>query len=314
MRRTMRSWSLLVCSLGVVLAGCQSNDGASRPEPTDDGPPVVEVQAVEYAFVAPDTVPSGWVTFRLNTGQATEVHDLVLRRLPEGRYEDISEEVYPAQDSIVKLVQAGEVSGPEEYRALQKKLYPKWVFNEVTTITDKGRLSPGRSARKTVHLEPGVHMMECFVKAPDGNIHAMKGMVRRFVVSEDSTGASPPSPDVEVAVSGDSIVAPNTVSTGTLTVAARLGEFPSQNTIHLVQIPDTITREEVARWQNFMRPEGVIPPAPAEYLGGYGVLSPKPREHPAYFTVENLRPGRYHWVVSSFDGTGPTIFESVVVE
>lgn len=113
---------------------------------------------------------------------------------------------------------------------------------------------------------------------------------------------------------GDSIVAPDTVPAGALTVVARLSRFPAQNTIHLVQIPDTVIPEKDGRWQNFSRPEGVMPPAPAEYLGGYGVLSQRPGEHAAYFTVEEVQPGHYYWVVSSFSGAGPSIFEPVVLK
>lgn len=64
---------LVVFLFALGVFACQSPEDESADE---NAPPVVEVTAVDYAFAAPDTVRSGWTTFRMrNEG---EEHHLFL--------------------------------------------------------------------------------------------------------------------------------------------------------------------------------------------------------------------------------------------
>lgn len=103
---------LAALGLTVGLVACQSEPDGSADRKRDAGaPPVVEITAAEYAFVAPDSVPAGWVTFRLNNEKAEEVHEMDLSRLPEGvSYSDF-EETIPVWGSITERVQTGELGG-----------------------------------------------------------------------------------------------------------------------------------------------------------------------------------------------------------
>ena len=49
----------------------------------DDGPRIVDVVARGLTFVAPEEVPSGWLTFRLRN-ESGMVHVALIQRLPAG--------------------------------------------------------------------------------------------------------------------------------------------------------------------------------------------------------------------------------------
>jgi len=64
--------------LGIVLAASLS---ACQPA---DRAHVVEVTARDFAFDAPDQIPSGWTTFRM-TNAGEQEHFLYIYRLPENK-------------------------------------------------------------------------------------------------------------------------------------------------------------------------------------------------------------------------------------
>ncbi|HSM14641.1 MAG TPA: hypothetical protein VLA66_11295, partial [Thermoanaerobaculia bacterium] len=84
----MRSFLLSTLALSL---GCAKEPPAPAP-PAESAPivaldsesGVVEVRASDYAFIAPDEIPSGWTTFEFaNRGQ--EPHFFMLSLLPEGK-------------------------------------------------------------------------------------------------------------------------------------------------------------------------------------------------------------------------------------
>lgn len=60
--RTVRR--LMALPVLLAWAACQPGPDGQQGAVPGDAPPVVEVTMVDYAFVAPDTIPSGWVTLR----------------------------------------------------------------------------------------------------------------------------------------------------------------------------------------------------------------------------------------------------------
>jgi len=303
---------LAVLLLAIGLTARQSSGDGSKAaqEEETDAPPVVEVTALDYAFVAPDTIRSGWTTLRLNNETAEEIHEIDLSRLPEGvTYADF-EKTIPVWSRITERVQAGELVGPGEVYKAAGPMLPDWAPAEA--ITGRGLVSPGRTAEKTVDLEPGTYAMYCFVKSPDGRAHLAKGMSRRLVVSGDSTGATEPEADVEVTVGGDAVDQEGALSPGTNTIAARFDEeSKGYQTIHLIRVEDDTDLEAVEQWQNWYTEDGLMAPAPAEFLGGGTVQSERSKGDVAYFSVEDLEPGQYAWAVWTFEGA---FTETVTVE
>ena len=275
---------------GILLVGMVACQPAAEPESNTGAPPVLEMTALDYSFAAPDTIRSGWTTLRLNNETAEEIHEIDLSRLPEGvTYADF-EKTIPVWSRITERVQAGELVGPGEvYKAAGPKL-PDWAPAEA--ITGRGLVSPGRTAEKTVDLEPGTYVMYCFVKSPDGRVHLAKGMTRRLVVRDDSTGAPEPDADVEVMVGSDTVKQDGALSPGTNTIAARFDEeSKGYQTIHLIRVEDDTDLEAVEQWQNWYTEDGLMAPALAEFLGGGTVQSERSKGDVAYFSVEDLGSG-----------------------
>lgn len=263
---------------------------------------IVEVMALDYAFAAPEEIPSGWVTFRLNNEKSKEIHVIELGLLPEGvTYADFMETV-PVWETITERVQDGELVGFRDVYAAAGPQLPKWYRSNFREVTSRGLVSPGHIADRTVYLEPGTYAMYCFVKSPDGQAHISKGMVKELVVTDDDNGASRPEADVELLIGVEEISEDGELSPGNNTISARFKyESLLLPAIHLIRVEDDTDLDQVGQWLDWYRKDGLKAPAPAKFLGGNVVHGWGPKEEVVYFSVKDLKPGRYAWVVSTFD-------------
>lgn len=116
----------------------------------------VEVTAREYEFDLPETVPAGPVAFVMSN-EGEEPHHMVVVRF---KGDETVEDVFAAEE-------AGE--DPEEF---------------VEDIGDSATAPPGEETVLNADLTPGRYAMLCFVSAPDGEPHALKGMHTEFEVEE----------------------------------------------------------------------------------------------------------------------------------
>lgn len=279
-----------------ALACAPSDDGAE----TDGG--VLEVTAADFEFRAPNEVPSGWTTLRLeNTGE--QDHFLLLWRLPEGKtVRDYRQEVVNVFSRVFSRHASGELDRPETLEALGEKL-PEWFFTEVTASGGVALTGAGRSAESTVRLEPGTHVMECYVKTPDGTWHTERGMVKQLLVTEDEAGPEAPEADVELTLSNYTIDAPERVAAGTRTVAVDVTDTPEglmPHDVNLFRLEDGDDVEQVVGWMDWMDPEQFRSPAPGVPMGGVEHL---PAGATGYMTAD-LEPGRYAWVSEGYGGRG----------
>lgn len=130
---------------GFVVAG----EANSAPAPTADA----EIHTSEYKFTMP-AVAAGTHTFRfVNDGK--EVHEVHVMRLDEGA----------TMEQVMAAFAPGATAPPP-----------------ATSVGGPGALSPGLYDYWTVTLEPGRYMVVCFVPAPDGQPHAMKGMMTEWTI------------------------------------------------------------------------------------------------------------------------------------
>jgi hypothetical protein len=256
---------------------------------------VVQFTARDYAFRGlPDTLPSGWTTFRMeNAGQ--EVHFVVFDRLPDGRTaEGFVREVAAPFDSVWYRLRDGEIDKQEALAQLGEQL-PEW-YGSVRRWGGTGLVAPGGTAQTTIDLEPGTYVLECYVKSPAGEFHVSVGMWHELTVTGDSTGRAAPEAEFEMTVSGDGIEAPDTVAAGRHTFEARFGERPAGSLggdANLVRVDgDVSLEEEVVPWMDWTNVDGLGAPAPAEFLGGTQEMR---AGRTSYFTVD-LEPGSYAWI------------------
>jgi hypothetical protein len=294
--RTLATIAFALSILGV--ASCRSGE---RPEATDTAPaaeagavpPVVEVTAVDYAFQAPAEIPAGWSTFRL-TNSGREEHFMSLWRLPDGRtLEDYERDVGPAFAEAYRALEAGTADKAQAGAMLGEAL-PEW-YGSVVAMGGPGLVAPGGVASTTVRLDPGVYVMECYVKTAEGEFHSMLGMIGTLVVTDDSTTSSAPETGVELMVSNAGIAGAGPLPSGERTIAVRFQEQPAVglgNDVHLVRLADGTDLDRLAAWMDWMNLDGLRTPAPAQFLGGAQEMPPG---HTAYVTAE-VAPGRYAWV------------------
>ena len=187
----------LFCA-SLLLASC--TEGSGSPP---DAPPDVDMRMMDYAFAVPDSVPSGWVTFQMkNRGE--ETHEFVLARLPGDKsFGEFYEAYITPMDSLEQLRIEGTI-GASEYQKAAKQILPKWI-GKLEGAGGGGLLGPGQSGEVTLNLEPGEYAMVCFIKSPNKRSHAYQGMARPLVVTDDSSGASPPTADVQITSMGTDV-------------------------------------------------------------------------------------------------------------
>lgn len=161
-----------------LLAGC-AEKRAPAPAPATGqaqlppvaAPPVVDINAIDYAYQAPDTIPGGWVTLRIhNNGK--ELHHGAMFRLDQGK----------TIDDVIKLA-------PTDM--------PAWLV----AAGGPSAAGPGGTLETTLKLAPGRYVIVCDVPSPDGKPHFMKGMVRPIIVVAPAVEAQPASADITVKLS-----------------------------------------------------------------------------------------------------------------
>jgi len=268
------------------------------------GPQVLEITAEDYAFRAPEEADAGWTTVRLlNEGE--EHHFVVLLRLPEGQtFDDYLVEVAEPFNQVWYRMRDGHIGPDEAMEQLGTEL-PDWFWT-TEPRGGAGLVLPGGTAEVTVKLEPGEYVLECYMKTPEGEFHAMEGMAAPLTVRDRRTEASPPTPDVRLSVRTDGIDMEGEPTSGRttfqVTFAEHPGGVPLTNALHLARLDDADAgvAAEVLRWTNWLPVDGLQEPAPAEFLGG---LQPKPEGERGYFTVD-LEPGTYLLVSEAAGQTG----------
>ena len=112
------------------------------------------IMAHDYAFAMPDTIEAGSAVLRLDN-HGKEMHHAWIARLDGGR-------------TINDLLGAMKHDGPP----------PSWFVS----IGGPNVAAPNGSAEATVLLTPGNYVALCFIPAPDGQPHIMKGMMKTFTV------------------------------------------------------------------------------------------------------------------------------------
>ncbi len=265
----------------------------------------VEITTADYAFIAPDTIPSGWITFVLNNSKAIHVHEISISKLPNGiGYQDYTQDFEGSWEKILKELQDGQIER-SGILSREEALLPSWA-DGVKYICSRGLVSPGRKASRTVFLEPGQYAMECWVKTQDGAIHISKGMTSPLTVTKDKAGSLEPRPPEKISVLENRIETAWKPAVGKHSFALFLEKdsagYPLHNNIHLIRLDPETDLAKVNKWLDWYHVGGLRSPAPAVFLGGLSIYTSKVGKHPGYFTVDITEPGQYAWIVQVPEG------------
>jgi hypothetical protein len=246
----------------LILAGTACDSAApvtEAPATTNraGSPPVVEWDARDYSYTAPETLPSGWVTIRM-MNHGPEPHHGQLLRLNDGvTFEQFAAALQREGEAAVRLTTL--VGGP--------------------AIVD-----PHRTDQVTLNLQPGTYALACFVPSPDGALHLTKGMLKRLEVSaaERSTAAPPPARGTFI-MRDFSFEMPDTMPAGPATYEV-VNAGPQPHELVVVKLAEGKTVADVQEWFR-----AAAPPPPFEAVGGINSLG---NGQSGYMTLD-LGPGRY---------------------
>jgi len=161
----------LAVAVGAACGGSDDSGGpAATPEPSREAPvrtvahatppdQTLEFVAQEYSFEGP-TVADAGMTEMVLTNEGAEEHQLALFRMNEG-------------------VDAGTVLG-----ALGAAGHLEAARELGTWIAGPNLASANATESVVIDLEPGRYIVGCVIPAPDGQPHAMKGMLSELTVAE----------------------------------------------------------------------------------------------------------------------------------
>lgn len=253
---------------------------------------VIEIITENMDFQMPDTIPSGWNTFRYKN-LSPQTHFFLIDKYPEGKTsKDAEELVAPVFESAMKLITKGETEkGYAEFANL-----PEW-FNEVVFVGGSGLLSPNQVGETTLNLKPGKYVIECYVKMSNGMFHTSMGMTKDIVVTTTDSGNKALKSDIDITISStDGIVFNDSITSGKHIFSV----YYKDQTVHenfvghdinLVKLDENANLKDLESWMNWANPKGLIEPSPL-YITFLGGVNDLPEGDIGYFSV-NLEIGNY---------------------
>ncbi len=257
----------LVLAVGAAACGDDEEDGGddgATATPTEDAAaaiPEVEVGALDFSFTAPSSISGGLTRFTLNNTGA-EPHQLQFVRLNDG----------------VTFEQFQEAVGQPD---------PSGAIALVSFAGGPNTVDPGQSAEAASDLQPGAHVLLCFVSGDDGIPHLAKGMIRQMEVTEAPVEApDPPETDASVTASDFAFDAPATLPAGEVAVEfANAGLQPHELTVM------RLTGITVDQARELFTGDGAEPagPPPVENAAGVSAVAPNTTS----YTTLNLTAGDY---------------------
>ena len=271
---------------------------AGEPVAAAATPRVVDITVRGMTFRAPAEVPAGWTTFRLRN-ESGMTHFAAIERMPAGiGIAEQQAQVAPVFQQGMDLLNAGE----NDAAMAKFGELPEW-FGKVEFIGGPGMTGPGQVAETTVFLEPGIYLLECYVKTA-GVFHSYNpapdiyGMVAEFAVTGEADSTQAPQSSLGVSISSAAgIEMTGEPTPGQHTVAVhfvdqKVHENFVEHDVHLVKLDDAIDLEVLEAWMDWRLPGGLQTPAPAVFLGGVNEM---PAGQTGYMNVR-LEPGRYAWI------------------
>ncbi|WP_297691468.1 hypothetical protein [uncultured Eudoraea sp.] len=320
--RTLQNLIVKANSIGIVIfflsafmfiQSCKSDKKSTQVETVAEAKEnVIEIITENMDFQMPDTIPSGWNTFRYKN-QSPQTHFFLVDKYPEGKTSEDAEKVIgPVFDSGMKLIMEGKT---EEGFAEFAKL-PEW-FSEVVFVGGSGLLSPDQVAETTINLKPGKYIIECYVKMSNGVFHTSMGMTKDIVVKPADSGNKELIADIVINISStDGIVFNDSISSGKHTFSVFYkDQIVHENfvghDINLVRLDENANLEELENWMNWADPKGLIEPAPdgITFMGG---VNDMPEGNLGFFTA-NLKPGKYAFVSEVPNALSKNMLKTFVV-
>jgi len=288
---------LIIFVFGILIFSCR--DGKNSSDKTSNesvsnqlDKNYVEVTTNVMDFQLVDEVKSGWTTFKY-INNSEEPHFIILEKMPDSvRIENYRNELIPPfVAAFTQFLEGNAEAGMKEFEKI-----PDW-FYKVELGGGVGLTSPHTSTKSTIYLNPGVYVMECYVRMPNGMAHAFMGMTKELVVLDEKNDQKPPTPDFEVLLSSEKgITFIDSLKAGDYTLAVKFEDQKQYETflghdVNLVKLESMTLLDSLNEWINAGDIYAFRTPAPEglTFLGGVEDL---PADSTGYFYV-SLEKGDY---------------------
>jgi len=256
---TRRFFVALAVASGATL-GCNRKPAPPPAPPTAN---VVTINAKDFSFDAPDTIPAGLTTVKFaNAGK--EPHQVVFIRIDSGK--TMADIATIMKDPNAKV--------------------PGWMSFPLGA----NGIMPTDSGTATATLAAGHYIVVCFIPSADGTPHVNKGMVRPIEVKA-ATGPAAAEPTADITITEKDyswdISAPITAGTHTFRVE---NTGPQVHEVAIFQIAPGKTAKDLQAWLT----GGMKGEPPAIPTGGFVGPMPVAGEH-GFFTA-TFAAGKYVFI------------------
>jgi len=210
-------------------------------EPLAASLPEIKVDAADYSYTAPETVPEGWVRVILSNS-GSEPHHVQFLRLNDG--------------ATVAQFEETLMQGEGPALALTKQ------------VGGVGAVHPGGTASAVINLPAGEYILLCFIPSPSDSVaHHAKGMVKSLTVEAGENPAAEPQADLSVRLKDFSFDMPASLPGGPLSIQVT-NDGPEPHEFNILKLEDGKTAEDVMK---FLGGEAGGPP-PFAPVGGINGL------------------------------------------
>ena len=221
--------------------------------------PEIRIDAADYAYTVPESIPSGWVRVIL-TNSGAEPHHVQFLRLNEGvTFEQFQEALALGEGPALAVVQQ---------------------------MGGVGAIAPTGSAQAVLNLTAGEYVILCFVPSPSDHVpHLAKGMLQYVKVeaAPSSALADEPSAEITVKLADFLFDMPETLPAGE-TVIKVVNNGPEAHEMNLLRLAEGKTLSDVMAYLS--DPQG---PPPFLPVGGINGLNPGLSGYLEY----DFTPGKY---------------------
>jgi hypothetical protein len=261
-------------------SGAPTGSGAASPAGSGGTGAATEVEwvAKDFSYDGVSSVAAGSVSITL-TNEGKESHQAQIGRLASGA----------TFEQIVAALQQPN---------------PSAAFQLMTFVGGPTNVPPGGEGTVSAVLEPGKHIIVCFLRGADNVPHFAKGMVAQFDVTGTAAGGSLPSAGAELTLQDFAFVGLDSLPAGEQVVHVT-NKGPQAHEAAVVKLTGGATVEDILK---IATSSGPAPSGPPPWQDAGGVAAFAPGED-GNVTV-NLQPGDYAFICSVPDpATGKPHFQ-----
>lgn len=289
---------IIVMLLAMIVFNCKSdkkdNQSFDYEEIVEEKPTYIEIITKSMEFQMPDTISSGWNTFKY-INKANETHFFRFLKLPDSiSIENYKKEVDPVFEEGMDLINLGKAQ--EGFGAFAK--LPEW-FSKTVPYGGSGLIAPKHETIVSLKLDSGNYIVECYVKMPNGKFHSTMGMIKAVYVKEDKNDVEPPKETLTLNITDKGIIVMDSITKGEhiMKVAVKnqkLHENYALSDVHLVRLSPESNLDSLGQWMVWYNPKGFITPVPngITFLGGFNDAT----EGSIGYFIAELTPGNYAFI------------------